>query len=130
MCQCTPRCGLLIAHQVRLNIRNVTHETVRTTLYTISYIVVSNSTILICPLTLSRHKSSKKNCLLWLSVLQAEKHFLEIWQLYLLNNHGFFMPFINMHFQICILPKSVLEIALCLLLTKMKQSTDHLRLSL
>jgi len=40
----------------------------------------------------------------------------------------FFMPFIGMHFHICILPKLVLEIALCLL-TKTKQSTDQLRLS-
>jgi len=40
----------------------------------------------------------------------------------------FFMPFISMHFHICILPKFVLEIALCLLM-KTKQSTDHVRLS-
>ena len=33
--------------------------------YTMSYIVVSNSTIQICPLTLSRHKASKETIFVW-----------------------------------------------------------------
>ena len=121
---CIPMCGSSIAHLVSLYVRIRMCQSV----YTNSYFWLSHYLSEFVYTNYQARIVKRNNCLLWLSAHQVGVLFLAIWPLYLQSNRGFFMLFISMHFHICILRKFVLEIASCLL-TKMKQSTDHLRLS-